>query len=78
VHRQRHRAEDVRQSVAVNAVLARYRALNIATHTPTVAAPVKKAQRNQRRAERAANQARFKDTENNARRQAQGPGQFQR
>lgn len=34
--RQRHRPEDVRQSVAVNGVLARYRALNIATHTPTV------------------------------------------
>jgi hypothetical protein len=35
-HRQRHRPGDVRHSVAVNSVLARYRALNIATHTPTV------------------------------------------
>ena len=34
--RQRHRPGDVRHSVAVNSVLARYRALNIATHTPTV------------------------------------------
>lgn len=37
--RQRHRPGDVRHSVAVNSVLARYRALNIATHTPTVRDP---------------------------------------
>jgi hypothetical protein len=43
-----------------------------------VEAPVKKAQRQQRRQQRADLQARFRDTENNARRQAQGPGQFQR
>lgn len=77
-YRQRHRAVDSRQSVAANKVLAHYRALNIATHTPTVAAPVKQAQRKQAKFQRANYAAQVKDTENRARRQAQGPGQFQR
>lgn len=77
-YRQRHPRVEQRQSVAANIVLARYRALNIATQTPTVAAPVKVAQRKQRRYERANYAAQVKDTENRARRQVQGPGHLQR
>lgn len=62
----------------VNAVLARYRALNIALQTPTVAAPVKAAQRASRRSNYAEEAAVVKDTANRTRRQVQGPGGKQR
>jgi hypothetical protein len=62
----------------VNAVLARYRALNIALQTPTVAAPVKHAQRARRRYDNAEQAAVIKDTLNATRRQVQGPAAKQR
>lgn len=77
-YRQRHPVAETRQSIAVNAVLARYRALNIALQTPTVAAPVKHAQRARRRYDNAEQAAVIKDTLNATRRQVQGPAAKQR
>lgn len=74
----RHQQAWVAAAVQVNAVLARYRALNIALQTPTVAAPVKAAQRAARRRDYAEQAAVIKDTANRSRRQVQGPGAKQR
>ena len=56
----------------------RYRAMGIATVDNRPDAPVKRAQKAERKSQRQRLRAQAADVENNARRQAQGTGPFQR